>query len=43
MKYYIHLNQAELASQAVRMLADPDAFGNPKATPGNNPEFPPLH
>ena len=43
MKYYIHLNQAELAAQAVKMLADPDASGNAKATPGNSPEFPPLH
>ncbi len=43
MKYYIHLNQAELAAQAVKMFADPDASGNAKATPGNNPEFPPLH
>ncbi|MBZ5709272.1 tyrosine-type recombinase/integrase [Nannocystis pusilla] len=39
MKYYIHLNQGELAAQAVAALADPDAFGNAKATRGNTPEF----
>jgi integrase len=39
MKYYIHLNQAELASQAVSALSNPDGFGNAKATRGNNPEF----
>lgn len=42
MKYYVHLNQGELAAQAVMALADPDAFGNAKATRGNSPEFPPL-
>ena len=43
MKYYVHLNQVELAAQAVRLLSDPDAFGNARATPGNDPELPPLH
>lgn len=42
MKYYIHLNQGELAAQAVTALTDPDAFGNAKATRGNDPELPPL-
>ena len=42
MKYYVHLKQGELAAQAVTALTDPDAFGNTKATRGNNPEFPPL-
>lgn len=39
MKYYVHLNQGELAAQAVAALTDPDAFGNAKATRGNNPEL----
>ena len=42
MTYYVHLKQGELAAQAVTALTDPDAFGNTKATRGNNPEFPPL-
>jgi integrase len=42
MTYYVHLKQGELAAQAVTALADPEAFGNAKATRGNGPEFPPL-
>ena len=43
MKYYVHLNQGELAAQAVAALTDPDAFGNPRATRGNGPDLVPLH
>lgn len=42
MKYYIHLNQRELAAQAVMALANPDGPGNARATGGNIPEFAPL-